>query len=36
MKKANFKVRTFKIGQKNWYDIGQLQEYKKKLELLSV
>jgi len=36
LKKNNFKIGTFKIGQKNWYDIGQLHEYKKKLELLSV
>lgn len=36
LKKNNFKIGTYKIGQKNWYDIGQLHEYKKKLELLSV
>ena len=36
LKKNNFKIGTFKISQKNWYDIGQLHEYKKKLELLSV
>lgn len=36
MKKEKFNIGVFKIGQKDWYDIGQLQEYKKKLELLSV
>ena len=36
LKKNNFKIGTYKIGQKSWYDIGQLHEYKKKLELLSV
>ncbi len=30
------KVGVFKINQKNWQDIGQLQEYKKKVNLLSV
>ena len=28
------KVGVFKINQKNWQDIGQLQEYKKKVNLL--
>ena len=36
LKKNKFKIGTFKINQKDWYDIGQLHEYKKKLELLSV
>ncbi len=30
------KIGIFKIKQKNWQDIGQLQEYKKKVNLLSV
>jgi len=36
LKKNKLKVGTFKIGQKQWYDIGQLREYKKRLELLRV
>ena len=34
LKKNKLKISTFQIGQKQWYDIGQLQEYKKRLESL--
>lgn len=36
LKKNKLKIGTFKIGQKQWYDIGQLHEYKKRLETLRV
>lgn len=36
LKKNNFKIGTFKINQKQWYDIGQLREYKKRLDLMNV
>ena len=34
--KKNFKIGTFKIGKNNWYDVGQLRDYKKNIRLLTL
>ena len=34
--KKEKKIGIFKISQNNWYDIGQLREYKKRLDSLNV
>jgi len=30
----NYKVGVYPIGEKDWVDIGQLEEYKKHLKLI--
>ena len=36
LKKRKKKIGTFKINKSKWYDIGQLREYKKRLDSLNV
>ena len=35
-KSKNLKIGIFKISKNNWQDIGQLRDYKKNINLLSV
>ena len=36
LKKKNIKIGSFQISKNSWYDIGKIDDYKKRLDVLGV